>query len=134
DLRSLHVIFGKLVANSIPAFFALATIVPVLGIPFLLGGISPGELERASLILLNALWLSLAAGLLASSLVKDDRAALLITFGLIALPTMIAPMFHEGGLSAFWALNASRDTLYLGRKDDFWIALTKQFALPLLYI
>src|SRR5437868_1630153 len=54
-LRGIDVVFGKLVAHSIPAFFALATIVPVLGIPFLLGGITPGELERAALILLNAL-------------------------------------------------------------------------------
>jgi ABC-type transport system involved in cytochrome c biogenesis permease component len=134
DLRSLHIVFGKLVANSIPAFFALATIVPVLGIPFLLGGITLGELERASIILLNGLWLSLAAGLLASALVKDDRAALLITFGLIALPTMFAPMFHQGDLSAFWAINASRDNLYLGHKDAFWIAMSKQFALPWLYM
>jgi ABC-type transport system involved in cytochrome c biogenesis permease component len=84
DLRSGHIIFGKLAAHSIPAIFALGTTVPILGIPFLLGGISPGELERAIVILLGGLWLSLASGLMASSLVKDDRAALLITYGLIA--------------------------------------------------
>jgi ABC-type transport system involved in cytochrome c biogenesis permease component len=134
DLRSAHIVFGKLAANSIPAFFALATTIPVLGIPFLLGGITPGELERAVIILLNGLWLSLASGLLASALVKDDRAALLITFGLIALPVMIAPMFHEAALSAFWALNASRDMLYLGHRDVFWTAVIKQFALPFLYV
>jgi ABC-type transport system involved in cytochrome c biogenesis permease component len=134
DLRGLHVVVGKLVANSIPAFFALATIVPVLGIPFLLGGISPGELERASLILVNALWLSLAAGLLASALVKDDRAALLLTFGFVALPTMIAPFMDQAGFSSFWALNASRDTLYLAHKNDFWIAIAEQFALPFVYL
>jgi ABC-type transport system involved in cytochrome c biogenesis permease component len=134
DLRGLHVVIGKLVANSIPAFFALATIVPVLAIPFLLGGISPGELERASLILLNALWLSLASGLLASALVKDDRTALLTTFGLIAIPLILAPIFHEGGLSAFWAMGASRDNIYLGRKDAFWTAMIQQFALPFFYV
>lgn len=134
NLRGLHVVIGKLVANSIPAFFALATIVPVLGIPFLLGGISPGELERASLILLNALWLSLAAGLLASALVKDDRAALLTTFVLIALPTIIAPFVREAGFSGFWALQASRDAIFLGRQQEFWIAMGKEFTLPFVYL
>lgn len=134
DLRSFHVVFGKLFANSIPALFALATIVPVLGIPFLLGGISPGELERASIILLNALWLSLAAGLLASALVKDDRAALLITFALLAFPTMIAPIFDQRGLSPFLSLVGSRDAMFLGRKDQFWTGLIEQFALAVLFV
>src|SRR5688500_11945721 len=61
DLRSLHVVFGKLFAQSIPAVFALATIVPVLAVPFLLGGITPAELQRVAVILVNALWLSLAS-------------------------------------------------------------------------
>ena len=134
DLRSGHIVFGKLAANSIPAIFALGTTVPILGIPFLLGGISPGELERAIVILVGGLWLSLASGLLASALVKDDRAGLLITFGLIALPVMIAPMFHDAAFSAFWSLNASRDNVYFGHKDIFWTGIIKQFALPFLYV
>jgi hypothetical protein len=134
DLRGLHVIFGKLAANSIPAFFALATLIPVLGIPFLLGGITGGELERIAIILLNALWLSLAAGLLASSLVKDDRAALLLTFAFIMIPTAIAPMLHYANLSAFWAADASRDRVYIGREQEFWVAMIEQFALPWVYV
>jgi ABC-type transport system involved in multi-copper enzyme maturation permease subunit len=133
-LRGIDVVFGKLVANSIPAFFALATILPVLGIPFLLGGITLGELERAALILLNALWLSVASGLLASSLVKDDRAALLLTFGFICVPNVIAPILQYAELSAFWALRASRDTFYVAKPTEFWMAMAEQFALPFLYV
>jgi ABC-type transport system involved in cytochrome c biogenesis permease component len=135
DLRSLHIVLGKIFANSIPAFFALATIVPILGIPFLLGGISPGELERSSLVLLAALWLSLAAGVLASSMVKDDRAALLITFGLIFMPTAIAPALHHAAFSSFWSLGIARDKVFgaLGR-HVFWMSLAQQFILACLYV
>jgi ABC-type transport system involved in cytochrome c biogenesis permease component len=133
-LRGIDVVFGKLVANSIPAFFALATIVPVLGIPFLLGGITLGELQRAALILLNAFWLSVASGLLASALVKDDRAALLLTLALICVPNVIAPMVHHAELSAFWAMRAGRDMSFLGRSWEFWMAMAEQFALPFIYL
>src|SRR4051812_43124773 len=133
-LRGMDVVFGKLVANSIPAFFALATILPVLGIPFLLGGITLGELQRAALILLNAFWLSVAAGLLASSMVKDDRAALMWTAGLLCVPNILAPMVHHGELSAFWTLRASRDTIFVGRQSEFWMAMAEQFALPFIYL
>src|ERR1041385_776121 len=133
-LRGIDVVFGKLVANSIPAFFAIATVLPVLGIPYLLGGITLGELERAAVILLNAFWLSVAAGLLASSLVKDDRAALMWTAALLCVPNVLAPMIHHGELSAFWALHASRDTIFVGKQAEFWMAMAEQFALPFVYL
>ncbi len=73
--------------------------------------------------------------MLASCLVKDDRAALLITFVLIILPIAIAPMFHYAGFSAFWALNAARDKIYLTlAPNDFWLPMAEQFALPFLYL
>ena len=131
DLQSVHVVFGKLFAQSIPALFALATIIPILAVPFLLGGITPGELQRMALVLLNALWLSLAAGLLASSLVKDDRASLLLTFALIILP-----WFFDSKLNAFWIWDRTvRDAAYAGpRVTDFWTGMAMQFFVPCLYI
>lgn len=136
DLRSIHVVFGKLFAQSIPAFFALATIVPILAVPFLLGGITPGELQRVALILLNALWLSLASGVLASTLVKDDRAALVITFLMILLPSIAGPMLDNSQLSVFWVWDAAtRDTNYMGgRKMDFWMGMIGQFIVPWCYV
>jgi ABC-type transport system involved in cytochrome c biogenesis permease component len=136
DLRSIHVIFGKLFAQSIPAFFALATIVPILAVPFLLGGITPAELQRVSLVLLNALWLSLASGVLASTLVKDDRAALVITLVLVLLPSVLGPLFGESQLGVFWVLDgATRDRDYLGgRRADFWMGMIGQFVVPCCYV
>lgn len=135
DLRSLHVVVGKLFARSIPALFALTTVVPVLALPFLLGGVTPGELQRVALVLLNALWLSLAAGVFASTLAKDDRATLILTFVLILLPTAIAPMLGDKRWSAFWIWDAAtRDNVYGGRKADFWLGMLFQSLLPCLYV
>lgn len=136
DLRSIHIVFGKLFAQSIPAFFALVTIVPILAVPFLLGGITPGELQRVALILLNALWLSLASGVLASTLVKDDRAALVITFVLTLLPSVVGPLIDNPQLGVFWIWDdATRDRDYLGgRKADFWAGMIGQFVVPCCYV
>src|SRR6266508_1949625 len=43
DLKGYDVILGKLVAASLNAFYGLVAIFPVLAIPLLLGGVSPGE-------------------------------------------------------------------------------------------
>jgi hypothetical protein len=106
----------------------------VLAVPFLLGGVSLGELQRASVVLVNALWVSVTSGLLASAIVKDDRAALLLTLLLVCIPNAITPLFHHGELSAFWGLTASRDSVYSGHAADFWQAMAEQFILPFVYL
>jgi ABC-type transport system involved in multi-copper enzyme maturation permease subunit len=134
DLRSGHVALGKLVANSIPSFFALATIVPILGIPFLLGGISGVEMARTALVLLNGLWLSLTAGLFASTLAKDDRVTRLIAFSIMMAAAVIAPMFKIAQTSVFWSWEAARDKIYSRESEQFWIAFGAQFAIGALCV
>lgn len=135
DLKSGHVVFGKLTANSIPSFFALATIVPILGIPFLLGGVSGAEMARTALALLNALWFSVTAGLFASTLAKDDRVTRLITFGIVMGAAAVLPVFfHVTQGSAFWTWDAARDTKYRTIAQDFWTAMAVQFALSCVWV
>lgn len=75
DLRVWDVVLGKLVVNSLGAVYAVLTVFPVMGIPLLLGGVAPGEYGRAALAILNALWLSLAAGMCISAVsVKQQKA------------------------------------------------------------
>ena len=134
DLRSIHVVLGKLAAQSIPALFALTTILPILAIPILLGGVTYGELARSALVLMNALWLSLCAGLLASCLARDDRATLLINLGLVLIPTLLVPMIRLRYLSPYWAMYAARDLLYNGHPEIFWLSMAVQAALPCLLL
>jgi len=124
DLQSAHVLAGKLFALSIPSFFSLATMAPILGIPFLLGGVSSGEMIRTCLVLLAALALSLSAGILCSCLAKDDRVTRVLTFLLLAVPSMLPRV------SPFWTLSnvLDKDILSIG-VTDFYGALALQFAI-----
>src|SRR5206468_1737190 len=76
DLKGYDVVLGKLAATSLDAFYGLIAILPVLAIPLLLGGVSIEEFWRMSLVLTNALFFSLAAGIFVSSMSRGPRKAM----------------------------------------------------------
>lgn len=75
DLRGFDVVAGKLVASSLNMFYGLVAILPMLAIPLLMGGVTAVEFWRVTVVLLNTLFFSLAAGMLASALTKSARNA-----------------------------------------------------------
>jgi ABC-type transport system involved in multi-copper enzyme maturation permease subunit len=83
DLRGYDVVLGKLVATSIVAAYALLAVVPVLGLPLLMGGTDAGEFLRMVLVLGLTLLLSLATGMLASARCRDTKSAMFTTFGVM---------------------------------------------------
>jgi len=85
DLRGYDVVLGKLSATSLNCIYALLAMLPVLAIPLLLGGVSVEELWRMALVLANALFFSLAAGIFISTMSKSPRKAMFGTFLLILL-------------------------------------------------
>jgi ABC-type transport system involved in cytochrome c biogenesis permease component len=87
DLRGFDVVLGKLVANSVTAAYGLLAIVPMLGLPLLMGGTTLGEFVRMALVLGVTLALSLAAGMLASALCEETRNAMLVSFAVMAALT-----------------------------------------------
>ena len=87
DLRSYDIVLGKLAASSVTAVYGLLAIFPVMAIPLLLGGVAVAEFWRVVLVCLNNLFLSLALGLLCSSLCKDERKSIGLTVALVALLT-----------------------------------------------
>lgn len=102
DLRGYDVILGKLAANSLAVFYGVMAVVPVLAIPLLLGGVTLGEFGRVSLVLVNILFFSLSAGMLASALCQNQRAAIGLTLLLILLLTAGGPAM---GLVLAWKQN-----------------------------
>src|SRR5215831_14673530 len=50
DLKGYDVILGKLAATSLNAFYSVVAVVPVLAIPLLMGGLTPGEFGRMALV------------------------------------------------------------------------------------
>jgi len=99
DLRGYDVIIGKLTANSLAVFYCVIAVLPVLAIPLLLGGVAGAEFGRISLVLVNTLFFSLCAGMLASAMCRNGRAAIIWTFLLILLVAAGGPGL---GLYLWW--------------------------------
>jgi hypothetical protein len=92
DLKGYDIVFGKLAATSLNSLYGLLAILPVMALTTQLGGVTPAELVKASLVLLNTLFFSLSAGLWVSTLSRNERkamfAALLTVVGVTVGPAM----------------------------------------------
>ncbi len=87
DLKSYDIVLGKLAASSVTAIYGLLAIFPVMAIPLLLGGVAPAEFWRVALVCVNNLFLSLAFGMICSTISKDERKSIGLTLLLIILVT-----------------------------------------------
>lgn len=108
DLRGFDVVLGKLAATSWHGVYSLLVIVPVLGLPLLMGGVSHGEMARLVVVVLSSLYYSLALGLLISTLCRRLVTVVVVTFLILllqcGLPWAIAALADE-----FGALRAERN-------------------------
>ena len=80
NLRGLDVVLGKMSACSLQAVFGLMAVAPVLMVPLLMGGVTPGEVGRMVGILFAALFMSLSVGMVCSAQFKSSKAAIGTTF------------------------------------------------------
>lgn len=87
DLKGYDVVLGKLVASSLNGFYGLLAILPVMGIPLLLGGVAPGEFARVAVVLVNTLFFSMCLGMFASAMSRSTRKAIGATFLLVLIFT-----------------------------------------------
>ena len=92
DLKGYDVVLGKLVSNSLHAFYGLLAILPMLALPLLIGGVTAGEFWRITMALLVSLSLSLTLGLAASAFNHDPRRAISTALLLLIVPTGILPV------------------------------------------
>jgi len=91
DLKGYDVVFGKLAATSLNGFYGVLAVVPMLALPLLLGGVTPGEFGRMALVALNALFFSLTLGICVSAMCRSARKAMAITVLLILFFTVLLP-------------------------------------------
>jgi ABC-type transport system involved in cytochrome c biogenesis permease component len=94
DLRGYDVVCGKLMATSLPAFYGLLTILPVLALPLLMGGVSVGEFWRVALALVCTLAFSLCVGLLISAFCHETRQAMSTTLFTLTMATGVLPLVY----------------------------------------
>lgn len=113
DLGGWDVVLGKLAAAAANAGYCLMGVLPVLAMPVLLGGVTLGQVALLAVALINALFVGLAAGMLASSFCRDARQATGLAYSAIVF------------LAAFpWAT-----FIWLVSRDD---AITAVQAAPVL--
>jgi ABC-type transport system involved in multi-copper enzyme maturation permease subunit len=91
DLKGYDVVLGKLAANSLNAFYAVVAVVPVLALPLLMGGVTPGEFGRMALVAVNTLFFSLALGLFVSCFCRSANNSAGATLLAILLFTALLP-------------------------------------------
>jgi ABC-type transport system involved in multi-copper enzyme maturation permease subunit len=92
DLRGYDVALGKLLATSLRCFYALLAVLPILAITLLMGGVTGAQYWKATLALVNALFVSLSAGLAVSVVSRDSQKALTATFFVLLLLALGGPL------------------------------------------
>ena len=92
DLRGYDVVLGKLAATSLGAVYGVLAVVPMLGVPLLIGGVTVGEFGRMALVILNSLFFSLTLGLAVSAVSRSGRKATMIAFLLVLTVAFLPPI------------------------------------------
>jgi ABC-type transport system involved in cytochrome c biogenesis permease component len=96
DLKGYDIVSGKLVANSLNTFYGLLSAFPVLAVSLLMGGVTSNEFWKVSLVATNLLFFSLATGMFASSVCRDERKSATLTFFLLFLFLGTTPLIELG--------------------------------------
>lgn len=122
DLRGHDVILGKLAGKSLTSVYGLLSVLPILALALLLGGVTGGEYWRIVLALLNILFFSLCTGIFVSGWHRDDQKAMattLLVIGLGAIVPLFAPNFLSN-FSPIRAFNAADDGSYFLNPQNYW--------------
>ena len=100
DLRGYDVVLGKLAATSLHAVYGVVAAFPVLALGLMLGGLLAAEFWKAILAILNMLFVSLAAGMLASTCVRNALPAM--NLALLVLGLLVALLYLVDFALAGW--------------------------------
>jgi ABC-type transport system involved in multi-copper enzyme maturation permease subunit len=148
DLRGYDVVLGKFVARLVNALYGLLALLPVLAISLLLGGVTGGEFWRRALSLINALFVSLAAGIWISALARETQRAMSRALGLMlllvavppvimalsSLPRVPRPLFVLAWISPLRSFFYSSAVLYFNHAWEFWASLLLSFSLGVMFL
>ena len=88
-------VLGKVAATSLETALRLLAALPLVAIPFLIGGISLPQFALTALATWNLMFLSLAIGVCVSAYCVSGRTAVGVTFGLLAFLTLGFPIVGE---------------------------------------
>jgi ABC-type Na+ efflux pump permease subunit len=149
DLKGYDVVFGKLAASSLNAFYGVLAVLPMLAVPLLMGGVTLGEFERIALVAVNALFFSLALGMWISAMCQSGRRAAVTTSLLLVLFTAVFPACgawlavtaRAGRVDRFFLTPSvgfnyfsAWDSSFKTGPDDFWWSLAIIHCLGWLFL
>ena len=138
DLNGYDVVIGKLAATSLSSLYAVIAVLPMLAIPLLMGGVSPGEFGRMALVAVNTLFFSLTLGICVSTMSRSARKAVGLTFALLLVFTVLPPLFGSWQVmsgrsrnpetllmlpSAGFNYYRAWDNSYRAGPGEFWLSL-----------
>ena len=141
-VRGPDVVIGKLTSAALVNVCALMAFLPVLMIPVLSGGVTGGEAFRKGLVLLDTLFLALAAGLWASAkgfdAFKTARAAVGVVLTILLLPWATSPFgsppYTVAAFSPLFGLKVAGDLTYRVSPAPFWISIVVVHVLAWLLV
>src|SRR5690242_17792945 len=143
DLHGYDVVAGKFIATLLSAVYGLLTLLPITAFPLILGGVTGGEFWRTAFSLLNALFVSLTAGIWVSSLVRDAQQAMSRTFILILVLTVGLPVLENSlivagafrifsivdYISPYAPFSSASASVYFSHAQRFWGSLAASHLL-----
>lgn len=110
DLSGGDVVAGKLAAKATNAFYGLLSMIPLLAMPLLLGGVRLERVALTALMLIVTSLASLSIGLWVSSRSTNERRVMVVTFGLL-LVYLVGPVLAA----------ALSEEIFRGQAKDSWI-------------
>ncbi len=127
DLNGYDVVLGKLASTSLQSFYTFLAVVPVMALPLLMGGMTVGEFWRVTLVLVVTLFLSLSVGMSISSVSRDARGAMSITFLVMLVLAAVMPLLWVltksvglGGPGCEYLLRLSPPHAFMCAFDNFY--------------
>lgn len=137
-LSGWDIVSGKLLITGLNALLALASVVPVFGLAWILGGVTGAEVGRMSLALVQTLLFSLTVSVAVSAGRRNPAGATAWSGGILAvwiagaalLLNWVSPASSLALLrwilsSSPWVLfRAATDAGFQAKPGEFWTALT----------
>jgi hypothetical protein len=134
-LKPFDVVFGKFASASLQAFQMAVTLAPLLAVTALLGGVTIGEVARASLWIANIVFVFVAISLLASALTASELAAMVVSLAFVGVVVLYG-LFDIERYGFWWAVRGPRprqiffnpiaawlgidDVVYRGNPEWYW--------------
>lgn len=108
NLKTFHIIVGKIFANSCVAFLSLVAMLPVMSLSLLYGGVDQEMIFKIFIVSINNLLFSLVIGILCSILFQSARKTQVISIVIIGMVHFGLPIIAsliQDKASQLWILN-----------------------------